>query len=115
MPFWRSFITVNTAVILALLIKITMKIELCLMHWGYFHPFGLFFFIVLAALFIANITIWTRRDRMCYQKSDIAITTLDNRLAKSENTIDEYNDIKEAIKGYAQECEISITKGNHLC
>ncbi|MRG85099.1 SHOCT domain-containing protein [Salinibacillus xinjiangensis] len=69
------------------------------MHqFGYFFPFGIFFTFLLFGLIITNIILWKRRKGLCYQDNHLALTTLNNRLAKGEITVDEYNDLKEILK-----------------
>ncbi|WP_099159205.1 hypothetical protein [Virgibacillus ndiopensis] len=68
------------------------------MYWEHFHPFGFFFFLLLVSLLITNIVMWKRRSGRCYYNTQNAQSTLDNRLAKGEVTMEEYKEIKETLK-----------------
>ncbi|WP_188454774.1 SHOCT domain-containing protein [Virgibacillus oceani] len=70
------------------------------MYWEHFHPFGFFFFVLIAGLLIANIVIWRRRGGRYYYNGHNALSVLDTRLAKGEITIEEYEEIKDTLKEY---------------
>ncbi|WP_391119636.1 hypothetical protein [Psychrobacillus sp. L3] len=69
-----------------------------MMHYGHFPPFGFFFFILIIGLIITNFIMWRRGRGMCYHNRFDAINVLENRLAKGEISIDEYNNVKEILK-----------------
>jgi uncharacterized membrane protein len=69
-------------------------------HWGYFHPFGFIFFLLLIGLIIANFKMWRGKRGYCYQggQHDPQLI-LDKRLASGDIDIEEYKKLKEVLNG----------------
>ncbi|MFQ3545551.1 hypothetical protein Q7A53_15830 [Halobacillus rhizosphaerae] len=71
------------------------------MHeWGFFPPFGFFFFLLFLGFFITNIIMWRRRRWGCSygpdQRGGRAI--LERRLASGEIDVDEYKRLKAVFE-----------------
>ncbi|MBS4213963.1 MULTISPECIES: SHOCT domain-containing protein [Neobacillus] len=71
------------------------------MHWGYFHPFGFIFFLLLLGLIFANFRLWRGKRGFCYQDRHHhdPLLILDKRLASGEITIEEYTKLKDFLSG----------------
>ena len=69
------------------------------MFWTHFHPFFFLFFILIVGFFIANMILWRRRRGACFHNPYDAVTILENRLARGEISKEEYQEVKETLKG----------------
>jgi uncharacterized membrane protein len=69
------------------------------MYWGHFHPFGFILFLLIAGFLITNFIILKRNRRgICTHTPYDALTILENRLAKGEIGIEEYQELKNTLK-----------------
>lgn len=66
-------------------------------HWGYFHPFGLIFFLTIIGFFITNMILWRRRGGICYHNQSDALSILEGRLVRGEITGEKFYEIKKTL------------------